>query len=179
MSWKSVILLSLAFPCLAVFGMKPQEERRPPAGEPGPQQVIDGKLIGFELPADAKVSERARKLTYTNPYGQNIAARWVDGEIVYRVSLGKVSVDPKTTKVAKEYIAVYAAPAQDQSPSEVERVPKQLSIYDTQPGDEGYSPIWHYHYVVVPRNYEANTLRSEAAVLASGYPVVPGREFSN
>lgn len=103
----------------------------------------------------------------------------MNGEIVYRISVGAVKVDPKTTKVAKEYIAVYSAPGPGEPYDKVERVPEQLAIYDTQPGDEGYSPIWHYHYVVVPRDYKANTLRSEKDVLQSGYKVVPVDHFSN
>ena len=179
MSWKFTLLLGFVGPLLTVIRSTPQEGTRPPAEQPAPQQILDGRLTGFELPANAKISERARKLTYTNPSGQNLAARWVDGEIVYRVSLGKLRVDPKTTKVAKEYLAVYAAPKPDDPSGPVEQVPGQLSIYDTAPGDEGYSPIWHYHYVVVPRSYQANTLRSEADVLASGYQVVPVDVFSN
>jgi hypothetical protein len=144
-----------------------------------PQQIIDGKLTGLNMPSDWKIADRARELTFTNPFHQDVAARWVNGEIVYRISLGAVKVDPKTTKVAKEYIAVYAAPAPGDPPTKVERVPEQLAIYDTKPGDEGYSPIWHYHYVVVPRDYKPNTLRSEKDVLDSGYPVVAVDHFSN
>jgi hypothetical protein len=98
---------------------------------------------------------------------------------VYRASLGPVEVDPKTTKVAKEYIAVYATPKPGDPVTKVERVPDQLATYDTKPGDAAYSPIWHYHYVVVPRDYKPNTLRSEKDVLSSGFPVVPVSHFSN
>lgn len=148
----------------------PDEERR---------RIIDGRLTGFDMPADWKIAERARKLNYTNPFNQDLAARWVDGEIVYRVSFGEVKVDPRTAKVAKEYIPVYAAPQPGDRPKKVERVPGQLSIYDTKPGDAGYSPIWHYHYVIVPRDYRANTLRSEKDVIESGYKIVPVDYFSN
>lgn len=142
-------------------------------------QIVKGRLIGYDMPADWKLAGRTKDLTYTNPFQQNIAPRWVDGEIVYRVTFGEVKVDVKTAKVAKEYIPVYKAPGPDEPPTAVERVPAQLSIYDTKPGDPGYSPIWHYHYVVVPRDYKPNTLRSEKAVLESGYEIVPVNHFTN
>ncbi len=34
-----------------------------------------------------------------------------------------------------------------------------------------YSPLWQFNYVVVPRDYEANSLRSAADCLTSGYPI--------
>ncbi len=142
-------------------------------------KIVNGRIVGFDMPDDWKIAERAKTLTYTNPFNQDIAARWVDGEIVYRVSFGEVKVDPKTAHVAKEYIPVYSAPGPREPPTKIERVPGQLSIYDTKPGDTGYSPIWHYHYVVVPRDYEANTLRSEEDVLKSGYRIVPVDYYSN
>jgi hypothetical protein len=178
---KSTVMLA----CLAVvlglvrsrFAEVPTD--RPQDSKPVTKQVIDGKLTGFDMPSDWKLSDQARRLTYTNPFGQNIAPRWVNGEIVYRASFGPVEVDPKATKVAKEYITVYAAPKPGDPVTQVERVTDQLAIYDTKPGDAGYSPIWHYHYVVVPRDYKPNTLRSEKDVLASGFPVVPVNHFSN
>jgi hypothetical protein len=98
-----------------------KKEVQPSPGDK-PKQVIDGRLTGLDMPADWKLAERSKNLTYTNPSNQNLAARWVNGEIVYRISLGEVKVDPKTTKVAKEYIAVYAPPAPGDLPTSVERV---------------------------------------------------------
>jgi len=39
------------------------------------------------------------------------------------------------------------------------------------PGMDKYSPLWQFNFVVVPRDYAPNTLRSEADCLASGYPI--------
>jgi hypothetical protein len=165
--------------CVGLCGMTLPQEGNKPADPKKAQQIVDGRLSGFDLPADWKLADGAKKLTYTNPYRQNLAPRWVDGEIVYRVSFGEVKVDPKSTKVAKEYIAVYSAPGPGDPPTKVERVPDQLAIYDTKPGDPGYSPIWHYHYVVVPRDYKANTLRSEKQVVDGGFKIVPVDHFTN
>jgi hypothetical protein len=60
-----------------------------------------------------------------------------------------------------------------------EMVPGQLNIYDTVPGMDRYSPIWQFNYVVVPRDYTPNTLRSEADCLNSGYPILKSLDFEN
>lgn len=45
----------------------------------------------------------------------------------------------------------------------------QLNVIGVIPGDEGYSDFWHVYKVMVPSDYEANTLTNEADILASGY----------
>ncbi len=174
----ALLVAGFAVFCVAAQQSKQQHQQRT-SGEPQPNQVINGRLTGFDMPQDWKLAERAKELTYTNPFIQNLAARWVDGEIVYRVSFGEVKVEAASAKVAKEYIPVYRAPGPGDPPTRVQRVPEQLAIYDTKPGDQRYSPIWHYHYVVVPQDYKPNKLRSEKAVLQSGYEVVPVNHFSN
>jgi hypothetical protein len=42
-----------------------------------------------------------------------------------------------------------------------------------------YSPIWRFNYVVVPRDYEPNSLRSESDVVKSGYQVKKSNNFEN
>jgi hypothetical protein len=44
---------------------------------------------------------------------------------------------------------------------------------------ERYSPIWQFNYVVVPRDYQPNTLRSEGDCLTSGYPIYRSQVFEN
>ncbi|MBI3972981.1 MAG: hypothetical protein HY332_17020 [Chloroflexi bacterium] len=60
-----------------------------------------------------------------------------------------------------------------------EHVPGQVGIYDSKPGDANCSLIWRYNYVLVPRDYEANTLRSEEDCLQSGYEIVRGDTYTN
>jgi hypothetical protein len=55
----------------------------------------------------------------------------------------------------------------------------QFNIYDSIPGMRKYSPIWQFNYVIVPRDYVANTLRSEADCLRSGYEIRKSLEFEN
>jgi hypothetical protein len=174
MKSRSIVLCAALFVCIGAWNAGAQQSRQ--ALQPA---IVNGRLVGSEIPADWSVEARSRNLTYTNPYNQNLAARWCDGEIVYRVSFGEVKVDPKTAKSAKEYLCVYKAPGPGEPWDAVERVPDQLPIYDTKPGDAGYSPIWHYHWVVVPRDYKPNTLRSEDDVKKGGYPIVPVDHYTN
>ncbi len=114
-------------------------------------------------------------LTYSNPHGQRVGPRWVRGEIVFAMPAGIVHIDPEKQKWAKEFVLVYSVEGPDGRP---ERVQGQYGIYDTRPGDPGYSPIWKYNFVVVPRDYEANALRSEDDILKSGYQVVESDTYT-
>lgn len=98
------------------------------------------------------------------------------GEIVYALPLGVVHVDPTRQKWAKEYVPVYTVEGPNGQPV---RVPNQYGIYDSKPGDPNYSPIWRYNYVVVPRDYVPNTLRSEEDCLKSGYPFITADTYTN
>jgi len=42
-----------------------------------------------------------------------------------------------------------------------------------------YSPIWQFNYVIVPRDYVANSLRSERDCLRSGYEIRQSQMFEN
>jgi hypothetical protein len=96
--------------------------------------------------------------------------------VVWSIPCGHVPVDPNTTKVADEYIVVSSMDGDGGKP---EKVAGQYTIYDTKPGDPGYSPLWRHNYVIVPRDYQPQKLRSKADVLQSGYPIVPTDEVTN
>jgi hypothetical protein len=139
--------------------------------------VTTGPSGGLFYSRDATAAVEEAQLTYSNPHGQRVGPRWVRGEIVFAMPLGIVNVDPATTRWAKEYVVVYSI---DGGPEgRAERVPGQFGIYDSKPGDDNYSPIWRYNYVVVPRDYEANSLRSEQDCLASGYPITESDTYTN
>lgn len=55
--------------------------------------------------------------------------------------------------------------------AEPDRVDGQYNIYDSVPGMDIYSPLWQFNYVIVPRDYVANTFRSERDCIASGYEI--------
>jgi len=131
---------------------------------------------GLHYSRDDRGPVETPELTYSNPHGQRVGPRWVRGEVVWAMPLGVVTVDPERTRWAKEYVVCYSLEGPDGRP---ERVPGQYGIYDSRPGDDHYSPIWRYHYVVVPRDYAPNALRSEDDVLSSGYPVTVADTYTN
>ena len=120
-------------------------------------------------------------LHYNNPYGYTIERVWFDGRVIFATEQGEVDVDPKKVKVAQEYQIVYAVKlnAKGTLVREPDRVPGQLNIYDSIPGMKKYSPIWQFNYVIVPRDYVPNALRSERDCLASGYEIKQSRVFEN
>jgi hypothetical protein len=120
-------------------------------------------------------------LHYNNPYGYKIERVWFDGRVVFATEQGDLDVDPKKVKVAQEYQVVYAVKLNRKRTlaSEPDRVPGQLNIYDSIPGMRKYSPIWQFNYVIVPRDYVPNALRSEADCLRSGYEIRQSLEFEN
>lgn len=118
-------------------------------------------------------------LTYSNPFGQNIEKVWFEGLIVFATELGAIPWSP-AVKVAQEYQIVYDVALNAESlPIRVERVPGQYNIYDSVPGMSKYSPLWQMNYVVVPRGYPANYLKSEADCMRSGYRIVKSKRVVN
>ena len=60
-----------------------------------------------------------------------------------------------------------------------EKVKGQYTSYDTKPGAPGYSPLWRHNYVIVPRDYEPQTLRSKEDIIRSGYESVATDKITN
>jgi hypothetical protein len=115
-------------------------------------------------------------LTYNNPFKQSVERVWFDGKIVYAVDCGEVEVDPSSVKVAQEYQLVFGV---DDKGEPTEEVEGQYNIYDSVPGMDKYSPLWLFNYVIVPRDYKPNTIRSENDVRKSGYRVVKSKKVEN
>lgn len=131
---------------------------------------------GLHYSRDATDPVETDELTYSNPHHQRVGPRWVRGEIVWALPLGVVHVDPEEGDWANEYVVCYSRHGND---GKAERVPDQYGIYDSKPGDSNYSPIWRNNFVIVPRDYEPNTLRSEEDVLQSGYEVIQDDVYTN
>ena len=156
------------------------EQSVPAEEEEGVWCVTDGDPV-WRSPVDTFRADGMENLTYNNPYGLEIERVWFDGKVVYAVETGEVDIDfdehrvAQGNKVAQEYQVVYAVELDDRGKlkdgAQPERVDGQYNIYDSVPGMEKYSPLWQFNYVVVPRDYEPNSLRSEADCLASGYPI--------
>lgn len=152
-----------------------------PAEEQGVWALRDGSPVK-QGDVEPYGDDGIERLTYSNPYSLEVERIWFDGKVVYAIECGEVELefDRKravrgNNKVAQEYQVVYDVELDDDGKlvgdEEPERVEGQYNIYDSVPGMKKYSPLWQFNYVVVPRDYEANTLRSEADCLASGYPI--------
>ena len=146
----------------------------------GPNWTVRGGEIG-RGGQSAWRADGVEALTYNNPFGQVMERVWFDGKMVFAIDLGAVTVDPAEVKVAQEYQIVYSVELDEngRSAGEPDKVEGQLNIYDTVPGMDRYSPIWQFNYVVAPRDYAPNTLRSEADCLNSGYQIVKSQDFEN
>ncbi len=148
--------------------------------EEGVWCVTDGELTERVRP-DPFRPDGVENLTYSNPHAMEIERVWFDGKVVFAVESGEVEIEfdehrtARGNKVAQEYQVVYSVALDEagklEGGSEPERVDGQYNIYDSVPGMEKYSALWQFNYVVVPRDYEVNSLRSEADCLRSGYPI--------
>ncbi len=151
-------------------------------------QVRDGETNTPGSGADPYTPDGVENLTYNNPYNLDVEHVRFDGKIVYALSGDEVEIAfddqrrPINNKVAQEYQVVHAVDLDDEGKptgGEPDPVAGQLNIYDSVPRMDKYSPLWQFNYVVVPRDYEANTLRSEAACLGSGYPILKSTIVEN
>jgi hypothetical protein len=156
-----------------------------PSGAVDEVEGPDWQVAGGEVTRGRQAAWRSdgvEALTFNNPFGQVMERVWFDGKVVFAVDLGEVEVDPARVKVAQEYQVVYAVELDENGrarPESKQMVEGQLNIYDTVPGMDRYSPIWQFNYVVVPRDYRPNSLRSEGDCLTSGYPILKSQDFEN
>ena len=157
-----------------------------------PKIVAPKKTEGVWEVRHGRVSEKKKgaakrrgveDLQYNNPYGYKIERVWFDGRVIFATEQGEVDIDPKKVKVAQEYQIVYSvkldAKGHLAGGKEPKRVPGQFNIYDSVPGMKKYSAIWQFNYVLVPKDYVRNTLRSERDCLRSGYEIKRSMVFEN
>ncbi len=137
--------------------------------------------MAHKAPPRPKQIKHREHVDYNNPYRYKIERIWWDGKIVFASEQGELDVDPKKVKVAQEYQIVYkvALDRRGKLRREPDRVKDQYNIYDSIPGMRKYSPIWQFNYVIVPRDYTANSLRSEKDCLKSGYEIKRSTVFEN
>ncbi len=157
------------------------DEQRPEPGEPeGVWRVDAGETES--LPRGRKYTDEGiEALTYNNPHRLNMERIWFNNRVVFAVESGEVEIafnkqrEAVGNKVAQEYQIVYAVELDERGKlkggAEPDRVEGQYNIYDSVPGMEKYSALWQFNYVTVPRDYEPNSLRSEADCLSSGLPI--------
>ena len=146
----------------------------------GVWEVRHGRVSAKPSPTKVR---RVEDLQYNNPYGYKIERVWFDGRVIFATEQGEVDVDPKKVKVAQEYQIVYSVKLDRKGRlargKEPKRVPGQFNIYDSVPGMKKYSAIWQFNYVIVPKEYVRNTLRSERDCVRSGYEIKRSMVFEN
>lgn len=123
----------------------------------GYEMTIPGILVNCPIvPAGSTLSEG----------GAPLVQGWYKGQEVYYFDFG-----PNTEATAPIYAFITGFDA-DGNPQFVEG---QNNVVDVVPGDEGYSAFWQVNLVVVPADYQANSITSVDQVLASGYEMIqPG-----
>lgn len=144
--------------------------------------VGDGRISVEGRPGAGFKADGVESLTYNNPFEQGIERVWYDGKLVFSLDAGEIELaEAGNVKVAKEYQPVYTVELDERGKlkSEPEKVPGQYNIYDSVPGQAGYSPIWQFYYVEVPRDYEANSLRSVQDCEQSAYTIHKSNVFEN
>jgi hypothetical protein len=156
------------------------EHRIPPDEEEGVWSIAEGRLFRRER-TETFLPEGTENLTYNNPYAMEVERVWFEGKTVYAVESGEIELEfdeqrvARGNKVAQEYQVVYSVDLDERGKltegKEPDRVDGQYNIYDSVPGMEKYSPLWQFNFVIVPRDYEPNGLRSENDCLTSGYKI--------
>lgn len=143
----------------------------PDAGAAAPQPGVDTTFAG------PRYVENVENLKYNNPFGQQLDPAWNEGNKVFHFFLGAATTAPPY-KVAMQYLPIRksayngATTTVDDFMRLVKNAKVGTVVFDSVPGDANYSPIWHNHWVLVPDDYQADTLRSVAQVQQSGYEVV-------
>ena len=102
--------------------------------------------------------------------GRNLRHAWVRGEPVDYFHFGVTSDVPMRVWVPIEGFDADGEPI---------LVAGQYPIVEAVPGESGYSDFQRVYYVTVDDAYEANSLRSEGDIAASGYGVTPTRVLLN
>lgn len=155
---------------------------KPEASEDQGTWTVHGGSPSTKAPKTGYTKLDAEDLDYNNPYGQTLERVWFDGKLVYALSGTELKLPgPGDLKIANEYQPVYSVELDNagHAKKEPEKVSGQYNIYDSVPGMQKYSPIWQYSYVVVPRDYKAQSLRSEEDCKKSGYPIQKSNDFEN
>ncbi len=144
------------------------------AAAPHERQAQAGLDTTFTGPAFVNGVEN---LKYSNPFRQHLAPVWIHGKKAFHLNLGAVNQKP-AYPIAEQYLPLRASdyPGSTATPEAFMSQARKLvgsPVFDSQPGDDNYSPIWHNNWVLVPADYTPDTLRSVEDVRKSGYRIVP------
>jgi hypothetical protein len=100
-----------------------------------------------------------------------VESGWFDGQTVSYYNFGtNTRLDPQdpTRVQSKPVWAFVTGLKPDGSPIKLEG---QDSLFDTQPGDADYTDLWQAHFVTPAEGYVPNSIKSAAALQASGMTI--------
>lgn len=121
-------------------------------------------------------------LTYNNPFEQPVNPAWYEGQQVFHLFVGGATEEPPFA-TAPQYLFVYEDEFEDPTTiegfTEQPKLEGQFVIYPTIPGQPDYTPIWHNQWVLAPRDYEPNSIRSVSELMDSGLQIVESQIWIN
>ncbi|HEU5430624.1 MAG TPA: hypothetical protein VFU81_03125 [Thermomicrobiales bacterium] len=145
------------------------------------QQATPMAGIGTPMPPQPFVNG-VEALVYNNPFGQEPEPFWYEGNHGFHLDLGLATEKP-AFPIAEQYVFVYEdefqAPTAAAGFKQQPKVDGQFPIFDSVPGDPNYSPIWHNNWVLVPRGFEPNSIRSVDAIKSAGLRVESSNYWVN
>lgn len=115
-----------------------------------------------------KSKEYPRYLLYNNPFNQDFNGGWYNGCRVYYLNLGQVFLK-ESKNIIKDIYQFVCGFDDEGNPI---RVRGQDNVIDVVPSDKDYTPFWRIVYVVVPKDYVPQSIRSVQGIKKSGYETV-------
>lgn len=118
----------------------------------GYETMVPGLLVNCPIVAEGTTLEGGEELTQG----------WYKGDAVFYPDFGE---NPPTALPIWVFITGMDA---DGNPQFVDG---QNNVIDAVPGDEGYSAFWQVNLVTVDEGYEANSIKSAADAVGSGFAI--------
>ncbi|AZR74137.1 hypothetical protein BBF96_12450 [Anoxybacter fermentans] len=106
-------------------------------------------------------------LIYNNPFNQKFNGGWYNYKRVYYLNLGPVILSEEKNLVKDIYQFIYGF---DDEGNPI-RVKGQDNVIDVVPIDEDYTPLWKVVYVIVPKNFIPQSIRSVKQIMESDYKI--------
>jgi hypothetical protein len=108
----------------------------------------------------------AQDVLTAEPQTFGLTTGWYRGRetLYYDFGANTSSTEDGSAVIAAPIYALFTS-----ADGELTPVEGQHNVIDVLPGQEGYSDLWQVFQVVVPDDYEADTVRSLAAIQEAGY----------
>lgn len=125
------------------------------------------------------------QLNYSNPLQQTVATVWYNNYYYFLLDTGRrvYWTDPPQVPV-KEYLFYYSqCPHHKTFDQHCDRCGRpgeptdHYPVLSLIPGSYHYQPVVETVQFIVPRSYDPAKYRSEAAILASTYPIIPTGKY--